>query len=34
MYVDDITLFTKSEIELKTLIETVRTYSDDIGMEF
>ena len=30
---DDIKLFTKNEKELKTLIQTVRIYSQDIGME-
>ena len=34
MYMDDIKLFTKNEKELKTLIHTVRIYSQDIGMEF
>ena len=34
MYMDDIKLFGKNEIELETLIEAVRTYIQDIGMEF
>ena len=34
MYVDDIKLFVKNEKELETLIQTIRIYSEDIGMEF
>ena len=34
MYMDNIKLFAKKETELKTLIQAVRIYSDDIGMEF
>ena len=34
MYVDDIKLFDKNEKGLETLIQAVRIYSDDIGMEF
>ena len=34
MYMDDIKLFAKDEKELKPLIQTVRIYSQDIGMEF
>ena len=34
MYMDDIKLFAKNERELETLIQTVRIYSQDIGMEF
>ena len=34
MYMDDIKLFTKSEKELDTLIQTMRMYSQDIWMEF
>ena len=34
MYMDDIKLFAKNEKELETLIHTIRTYSQDIGMEF
>ena len=31
---DDIKLFAKNEKELETLIQTVRIYNQDIGMEF
>ena len=31
---DDIKLFAKNEKELKTLIQTVKIYSQDIEMEF
>ena len=31
---DDIKLFAKNEKELETLIQTVRIYSQDIGMKF
>ena len=34
MYMDDIKLFAKNEKELETLIQTMRIYSEDIGMEF
>ena len=34
MYMDDIKLFAKNEKELETLIQAVRIYSRDIGMEF
>ena len=34
MYIDDIKLFAKNEKELETLIQTVRTNSQDIGMGF
>ena len=34
MYMDDIKLFAKNERELETLIDAVRIYSQDIGMEF
>ena len=34
MYMDDIKLFAKNKKELETLIQTVRIYSQDIGMEF
>ena len=34
MYMDDITLFAKNEKELETIIQAVRIYSDDIGMEY
>ena len=33
MYMDDIKLFDKNEKELEALIQTMRTYSRDIGME-
>ena len=34
MYMDDIKLFVKNEKDLETLIQTVRIYSQDIGIEF
>ncbi len=34
MYMDDIKLFAKNEKELENLIQAVRIYSQDIGMEF
>ena len=34
MYMDDIKLFTKNEKGLETSIQTVRIYSQDIGIEF
>ena len=34
MYMDDIKLFPKNEIELETLIHSVRKYSQDIRVEF
>ena len=34
MYMDDIKLFAKNENDLETLIQTVRIYSQDIGMKF
>ena len=34
MYMDDIKLFTKNQKELETIIQTVRIYSQNIGMEF
>ena len=34
MYMDDIKLFAKNETELETLIQAVRIYSHNIGMEF
>ena len=34
MYMNDIKLFIKSEKELETLLQTVRIYSQDVGMEF
>ena len=34
MCMDDIKLFVKTEKELETLIQVVRIYSEDVGMEF
>ena len=34
MYIDDIKHFAKNKKELESLIQTVRIYSQDIGMEF
>ena len=34
MYMDNIKLFAKLEKELETLIQTIKIYSQDIGMEF
>ena len=34
MYMDDIKRFAKNEKELETLIQVVRIYSRDLGMEF
>ena len=34
MYIDDFKLFVKNEKEQETLINTVRIYIQDIGMEF
>ena len=34
MYMDDIKLFAKNEKEFETLTQAVRTYSENIGMEF
>ena len=34
MYMDDIKLFAKNEKEQETLTHAVRTYSQDVGMEF
>ena len=34
MYIDDIKLFAKNKKELETVIQTVRIYSQDIGIEF
>ena len=33
MYMDDIRLFAKNEKELETLLQTMRIYNQDIGME-
>ena len=34
IYMDDIKLFAKNEKELETLIQAVRIYKEDIGMDF
>ena len=34
MYMDDIKLFVKNEKELEILIQAMRIYSQEIGMEF
>ena len=34
VYMDDIKLFAKNKREIETLIQTVRIYNQDIGMEF
>ena len=34
MYIEDIKLFVKNETEQKTLIQAVKVYIQDIGMEF
>ena len=34
MYIVNIKLFAKNKDELETLIQAVRIYSQDIGMEF
>ena len=34
MYMDNIEMFAKKEKELKTLIQAVRIYSQDTGIEF
>ena len=34
MYMDDIKVCEKNEKELETLMQTIRTYSQDTGMEF
>ena len=34
MYMDNIKIFIKNKKELETLTQTVRIYSQDIGMEF
>ena len=34
MYMDDFKMFAKNGKELNTLIQTIRTYSQDIEMEF
>ena len=34
MYVDDVKLFAKNEKELENLIQAIKIYCQDIGMEF
>ena len=34
MYMDDIKVFAKNQTELESLIQTIRIYTQDIGMEF
>ena len=34
MYIDNFKLFENNEKELETLIQTIRTYTQDRGMEF
>ena len=34
MYIDDIKIFTKNEKEQENLIQTIRIYNQDIGIEF
>ena len=34
MYMDDIKIFVKNEKVRKTLMQAIRIYSQDIGMEF
>ena len=34
MYIDGIKIFAKMKKELETLIQTIRIYSQDTGMEF
>ena len=34
MYMDDIKIFAKNKTELETLMQTIRIYTQDIGMEF
>ena len=34
MYIDEIKVLAKCEKEVKTLVQTIRIYSQDIGMEF
>ena len=34
MYMDSMKLFTKNKKELRTLLQAVRIYNQDIGMEF
>ena len=34
LFMDDLKLFSKSELQIETLVETVQIFSTDIGMEF
>ena len=34
LFMDDLKLFSKSEVQIETLVETVLAFSIDIGMEF
>ena len=34
MYIEDIKLFAKNEKEFTTLIQRIKMYNQDIGMEF
>ena len=34
MYIDDIKILAKSGKELETFLQTIRIYSQDVGMEF
>ena len=34
LFMDDLKLYAKNEQSLESLVQTVRTYSNDIGMEF
>ena len=34
MSMDDIKIFAKNEKEVETLIQTIKIYSQDMGMEF
>ncbi len=34
LFMDDLKLFAKNEAEIDSLVQTVRIFSDDIGMQF
>ena len=34
LFMDDLKLFAKNEKEIDSLVQTVRIFSDDIGMKF
>ena len=34
LFMDDLKRFSRSEMQIETLVETVRVFSTDIGMEF